>query len=93
VAEKTAHNPALRYAVTDRGFIREGYFADLVLIDPQSSTLATHQNSLYQCGWTPFDAHRFQSKIASTWVNGQRVYDGTDVMPLTNNAMALEFNR
>ena len=93
VVEKTAHNPAIRYGIADRGFIREGYFADLVLIDPASPTITTHQNSLYKCGWTPFNEHTFSSKIMSTWVNGQQVYNGTQVSPNTNTATPLIFNK
>lgn len=93
VVEKTAHNPALRYAIADRGFIREGYFADLVLIDNRSFTIPTRNNSLYKCGWTPYAGHVFGSKIVSTWVNGQHVYDGKNVAPLMENAMPLTFIR
>lgn len=93
VVEKTAHNPALRYSIEKRGYIREGYFADLVLIDCQSSTPVSHENSLYHCQWTPFDGHRFSSKIMGTWVNGQRVYDGTAVTTETSSAMRLSFDR
>lgn len=74
IVEKTAHNPTLRYAITERGFIREGYYADLVLIDSQSATTITHENSLYLCAWTPFAGQVFSSQINSTWVNGQRVF-------------------
>lgn len=91
VVEKTAHNPALRYGVVERGFIREGYFADLVLIDLTSSTIATHGDTFYRCGWTPFSGHRFSSKIVGTWVNGQRVFDGTQVSEFPTAAKPLEF--
>ena len=76
VVEKTAHNPAKRYAVNDRGFIREGYFADLVLVDMNKTTQISNQNTHYLCGWTPFDGQAFSSRILSTWVNGQQVFDG-----------------
>lgn len=93
VVEKTAHNPAIRYGVQQRGFIREGYFADLVLVDANASTGVTHDNCLYHCGWTPFDGHDFSAKIASTWVNGQQVYDGQQLITRADNAMALRFER
>ena len=93
VVEKTAHNPATRYAIQDRGFIREGYYADLVLIDRASPTITTHQNSLYLCGWTPFDGHTFSSKIVATWVNGQQVYNGQQVSTRLGPAQPLLFNR
>lgn len=91
VVEKTAHNPAIRYGVQERGFIREGYFADLVLVDPKQETLASHDNSHYHCGWTPFDGHRFSSRILSTWVNGHQVFDGEKINH--SSAMALRFQR
>ena len=80
IVEKTAHNPAIRYGVVDRGFIREGYFADLVLVDTQSSTEVRHDNSLYHCGWTPFNEQVFSARIQRTWVNGQQVFDGKAVV-------------
>ncbi|BBB27007.1 dihydroorotase [Amphritea japonica] len=76
VVEKTAHNPAIRYGIAERGFLREGYFADLVLIDPEGSTAVSPASNRYLCGWSPFDGHRFSSRILSTWVNGTQVFDG-----------------
>lgn len=93
VVEKTAHNPALRYNIIDRGFIREGYFADLVLVDMNDSTVASHETTRYQCGWTPFDGHRFPAKIKATWVNGEQVFDGQQLITTKGNAMPLLFNR
>jgi len=93
VVEKIAHNPAKRYGITDRGFIREGYFADLVLINFNKSTQATHKSSLYHCGWTPFDGHEFSSKIEATWVNGQLVFDGEKIQKHPPNASRLSFNK
>ncbi|ABC28553.1 Dihydroorotase and related cyclic amidoHydrolase [Hahella chejuensis KCTC 2396] len=93
VVEKTAHNPAIRYAITGRGFIREGYYADLVLIDSQSSTTITHENSLYHCAWTPFVGQVFSSRIKSTWVNGQRMFGDDGVVSGKPSAMALAFSR
>lgn len=93
VVEKTAHNPAKRYAVHERGFIREGYYADLVLIDTKQGTLSTHENSLYHCGWTPFHQHQFSSKIASTWVNGQQVFNGQHILEQSLPSERLVFNR
>ncbi|MEC8426875.1 MAG: amidohydrolase family protein, partial [Pseudomonadota bacterium] len=93
VVEKTAHNPAKRYAVAERGFVREGYFADLVLIDPNQQTLVTDDSLFYQCGWSPFSEHSFNSRILSTWVNGQHVFDGSDIVEQPSAAMRLVFNR
>jgi len=93
VVEKTAHHPALRYGVADRGFIREGYCADLVLIDPDQTTSVTHDNVLYHCRWTPFVNHQFSSRIQNTWVNGQLVYDGQSVLEQKLPSQRLVFNR
>ena len=93
VVEKTAHNPAIRYAIEDRGFIREGHYADLVLVDTDSSTLTTHENSLYKCGWTPFAGHTFSAQIKSTWVNGNLVFDNQEVKATEDLAMRLSFKR
>jgi len=92
VVEKVAHNPAIRYKVSERGFIREGYFADLVLVDRNRATLTTHKNSRYLCGWTPFDGHTFSSKIMKTWVNGHLVYDGNNVIEHSNASHRLSFS-
>ncbi|WP_353498265.1 dihydroorotase [Vibrio sp. CB1-14] len=93
VVEKTAHNPAIRYGVENRGFIREGYYADLVLIDCDSVTPVTHENSFYHCGWSPFAGHSFASRIKRTWVNGQIVFDDTQPLLVDSNAMPLSFSR
>ncbi|MEP1385890.1 MAG: dihydroorotase [Paraglaciecola sp.] len=93
VIEKTAHNPAKRYGIENRGYIREGYFADLVLVDTDKTTNVNHQNTHYKCGWTPFDGHQFSSKIKSTWVNGQQVFDGNQVNEKVSSSMRLTFNR
>ncbi len=92
IVEKTAHNPALRYAIAGRGFIREGYYADLVLIDSQSSTAVTHENSLYHCGWTPFAGQTFSWSIKGTWVNGQQVYSSEGSVSGKPLTMPLAFN-
>ncbi|GAL20178.1 dihydroorotase [Vibrio maritimus] len=93
VVEKTAHNPAIRYGVENRGFIREGYFADLVLIDCDSVTPVTHENTFYHCGWSPFSGHSFSSRVKRTWVNGQMVFDDTQPVLVDSNAMPLSFSR
>ena len=92
LVEKVAHNPAIRYKISERGYIREGYFADLVLIDPQQTTLTHHKDSRYLCGWTPFHGHTFSSKVVSTWVNGQQVYDGNNIIEHADVAQRLKFS-
>jgi len=74
VAEKTAHNPARIFQTLDRGFIREGYFADLTLIDTETPHTVTKENIEYKCGWSPFEGVTFKSSIAATIVSGQLVY-------------------
>ena len=93
LVEKVSHNPAKRYAIIDRGFIREGYFADLVLVDPQKTTHVGHDNVLYHCGWTPFDGIEFSSSIQSTWVNGQRVFDGDSIIEQELPSQRLAFHK
>ena len=93
VVEKTAHNPAKRYAIEGRGFVREDYFADLVLIDPNKPTKVTHENTLYHCGWTPFMNYQFSASIKNTWVNGQQVFDGINVIEQNLPSQRLAFNR
>jgi dihydroorotase len=75
IVEKMCHNVSLIYRVKDRGFIREGYFADLVLIDMNNSWEVTPNNILYKCKWSPFEKQVFQSKIMKTFVNGTMVFD------------------
>ncbi|NTS78198.1 dihydroorotase [Catenovulum sp. SM1970] len=92
VVQKVCHNPAIRYQIDKRGYIKEGYFADLVLVDPEGLTAANHSSVRYLCQWTPFDGHTFKSKVLSTWVNGSLVYDGQDTH-FTQSAKRLAFLR
>lgn len=75
IVEKMCHNPAIMYKMKDRGFIREGYFADIVLVNLASKWEVNDSNILYKCGWSPFNKTVFSSKIDSTFVNGHRVYN------------------
>lgn len=78
VVQRACHAPAQRFGVVDRGFLREGAYADLVLIDPDAETVVTPESLRSKCAWSPFDGHSFGSRIDATWVNGQLVYrDGT----------------
>lgn len=74
VAEKTAHNPAICFQVEKRGFIREGYWADLVLVDLNSPWEVSKKNIMYKCGWSPFEGQTFQSRITHTFVSGNLVW-------------------
>lgn len=75
IVEKMCHNVAEIYRIKERGYIREGYFADLVLVDLNNSWKVSSDNILYKCKWSPFENNLFQSKIIKTIVNGNLVYD------------------
>jgi len=74
VVDKTAHSPAICFKMDKRGFIREGYWADLTLVNLHSPWTVNGQNILYKCGWSPFEGQTFQSKITHTIVSGNLVY-------------------
>jgi len=74
IVEKMCHAPAILYRIRQRGFIRKGYFADLVLVDPDSSWVVSKENLLYKCGWSPFEGQQFKSRVTHTFVNGNLVY-------------------
>lgn len=74
IVEKTAHNLAVCFQIKERGFIREGYFADLVLVDLNAETDVNRENVLSKCGWSPFEGQKFHSKITHTFVSGHLAY-------------------
>jgi dihydroorotase len=80
IVRKSSHNVADMFSIDRRGFIREGYFADVVLVDLNSPWQVTKNNLLYKCGWSPFEGQVFQSKVLTTWVNGNKVYDNGHVL-------------
>ncbi len=92
VVEKTAHAPARRFQVRERGYLREGYWADLVLVDMEQGEIDRDDKALYKCGWTPFDGYAFRSRIVGTWVNGHLGWweGALRQMPV---GMRLEFDR
>lgn len=75
IVEKMCHNPAILFNIKDRGFIRERYKADLCLVDPENPWTVTKENTLYKCGWSPFEGTSFRSKVIRTIVNGTEVYN------------------
>lgn len=75
VVEMMCHNPAILFNIRKRGFIREGYKADLCLVNPSSPWSVSKDNILYKCGWSPFEGETFRSKVEKTIVNGTLVYD------------------
>ena len=92
VVEKTAHSPARLYHVVERGFVREGYYADLTLIDPNLRTEVDTSPVYSKCGWTPFAGFVFRSRVRATFVNGRLMYRDGD-FPSNDPAMALQFDR
>lgn len=74
IVEKMCHNPAILYNIEKRGFLREGYYADLVLIDLQNKWEVKKENILYKCGWSPLEGTIFGTKVLQTFVNGQLAY-------------------
>jgi dihydroorotase len=75
IVEKMCHNPAILFNIRDRGFIREGYKADLCLVNPDDQWTVSKDNILYKCGWSPFEGTTFRSKVVKTIINGTVVYD------------------
>lgn len=78
VVHKVAHAPAERFGVVDRGHLREGYYADLVVVDLEAPYTVLRHDVLYKCGWSPMEGERLHARILTTFVNGQRAYDWTD---------------
>ena len=92
VVEKMCHNPAILFQVERRGFIREGYFADLVLVDLNNPWTVKKENILYKCGWSPFEGATFKSRITHTFLNGSLVYQNSKFSTV-KSAKRLTFNR
>jgi dihydroorotase len=91
VVQKASHAPAQLFDVKQRGFLREGYWADLVLVEDSPLTVR-REDVLSKCGWSPFEGTTFRSRIASTWVNGQQVWNGRQLVG-TAAGRRLEFDR
>lgn len=87
-----SHKVADRFKIIDRGYIREGYWADCVLVDLEHQYTITKQNTSYFCGWSPFEGDTFNSKVISTFVNGRHAYNDGRILE-TNLGMKLEFDR
>ena len=92
IVEKMCHNPAILFDIEDRGYLREGYYADLVLVDMNALWTVQKQNLLYKCGWSPLEGQQFHAKIVSTFVNGQLAYNNGQVCP-TPYGQRVTFNR
>lgn len=92
VVQKTAHAPAVRFQIKDRGFIREGYYADLVLVNINKPVTVTKDTLFYKCGWSPFEGHTFGSSIDMTIVNGEIAYNN-GVHSQARFAQRIKFDR
>ncbi len=92
LVEKIAHNPAILFEIKDRGYIREGYKADLVLINPNAPWTVTKENIAYKCGWSPFEGTTFRARVTHTFVNGHLAYENGKIAKTTKGER-LTFNR
>jgi len=92
IAQKMAHNPAILFQVEKRGYIKEGYFADLVIVDINNPWTVNKENILYKCGWSPFEGTTFKSRITHTFLNGTLVYNNFKVLDV-KAGKRLTFNR
>ncbi|MDC1326861.1 dihydroorotase [Ulvibacter sp.] len=92
LVQKTAHNPAILFQIKDRGYIREGYKADLVLVNPTAPWTVNKENIGYKCGWSPFEGTTFKSRVTHTFLNGVLVYENGKY-PKKGPSERLTFNR
>ena len=92
IVEKACHNPAILFDIKNRGYIREGFFADLVIIDLDKKHTVSKEGLLYKCGWSPFEGTTFKGIVEKTLLNGQWVYKEGKINQ-NSAAMALIFDR
>lgn len=92
VVEKMCHNPSILFQIEKRGYIKEGYFADIAVVDLNDSWKVTNENIAYKCGWSPFEGSSFKSKVTYTLVNGHLAYEN-GIYSEERNARRLTFNR
>ena len=92
IAQKMSHAVADCFQIAGRGYIREGYYADLVIVDLKTSTKVTKENILYKCGWSPLENFVFPASITDTFINGHRVY-GNGLFDESNKGKRMSFNR
>ncbi|WP_248724889.1 dihydroorotase [Seonamhaeicola sp. ML3] len=92
IVEKMCHNPSIMFEIDRRGFVKEGYYADLVLVDLNNPWTVTKDNILYKCGWSPFEGATFKSRITHTFVNGSMAYHNAKFSAV-KYAKRLTFNR
>ncbi|PKP25843.1 MAG: dihydroorotase, partial [Bacteroidetes bacterium HGW-Bacteroidetes-22] len=92
VIRRMCHTPADLFRIDRRGYLREGFYADMVLVDQDSSWTVAPENILYKCGWSPFEGTTFHNRVDMTFVNGQLAYDKGKLID-SLNSMRLIFNR
>ena len=92
MVEKMSHAPAICFQIKERGFIREGYFADLVLVNLNKPNTVSKENILYKCGWSPLENFTFPASIEKTFVNGNMVFSN-DTFNESYKGMRLKFER
>ncbi len=92
IVEKTAHNPAILFEIKERGYIRKGYKADLVIIDPNAPWTVSKENIAYKCGWSPFEGTTFRSRVRYTLINGVVAYENSK-FPNRTKGERITFNR
>ncbi|MDB3881465.1 dihydroorotase [Gammaproteobacteria bacterium] len=93
IVQKTSHNIAERFQIKDRGYIREGSFADLAIVDLSANTLVTNENILYYCGWSPFIDYTFPAAVVHTIINGEIVFEDGVLKEQLPIGSRIEFNR
>ena len=92
IVEKMCHNPAKLFQIKNRGYVKEGFYADLAIVNLNNSWKVTKDNIAYKCGWSPFEEHTFKSKVSHTFVNGHLAYENGK-FSTQRNAKRLTFNR
>ena len=92
MVEKMCHNPAILFQIEKRGFIKEGYYADLVIVNLNNPWTVKKENILYKCGWSPFEGTTFKSRITHTFINGGLAYENFKFYD-TKYAKRLTFDR
>jgi dihydroorotase len=93
IAQKMCHAPATIFKIKDRGYLREGYFADIAIIDPDAHWQIHDDTAISKCKWTPFDKLWFGSRVAATMVNGKFVYRDGKILEGQDAAMQVGFYR
>lgn len=92
IVQKMCHNPAILFDISDRGYLREGYYADITVVAPNSKWMVSKENIAYKCGWSPFEGVEFSNRVTHTFVNGHLGYQNGE-FSVQRNAKRLQFNR